>query len=78
MGRQSERSTTWTCDLNADHTTMLTDGYQDTPPQGWRIIHVLPTYLNMRLEGTSPSTVLALCTDCYAAFRALFVTVSED
>lgn len=71
--RESERTTTWTCDmaLSCGNTEILTGGYQDVPPGGWRIIHVLPAHLNLALEGDVKAIRrLALCTQCFAAFIA--------
>lgn len=69
--RESERTTTWTCDmaLSCGTTEILTGGYQDVPPRGWRIIKILPTTLNMALEGDLKATrTMALCAECFDAF----------
>lgn len=63
--RETQRSTRWGCDGECGEYTVLTGGYQDTPPPGWRIIHVLPVTLNMALEG-EPHKVLSLCQGCFA------------
>lgn len=68
--RESTSSTRWDCDGSCGNYEVLVDGYQRVPPPGWRIIHILPSTLNMALEGT-PHTVIALCNNCFAALLGI-------
>jgi hypothetical protein len=75
--RESTRSTTWRCDGTCGITTVLSDGYQDVPPSGWRVIHILPASLNLALEapgGVKEHRAVVLCTECFGLFRGLLST----
>lgn len=47
-----------------------TDVMQDVPPEGWRIIHIVPPHVNLRLEA-EPHKVVVLCTQCFDVVRRL-------
>lgn len=61
--RNSTSSTTWECDF-CPAEELLMGGYQNVPPTGWRIIHILPIYVNMALEG-EPHKVQVMCAKCF-------------
>ena len=48
---------------------LATGDSQDTPPVGWRLIHLLPLSVNLALEPISPRDVkrAAFCPKCFAA-----------
>ena len=68
--RETVRSTRWDCDGICGTTEVRTDTMQDVPPEGWRVVHILPIHLNLVLEG-DPHSVLVLCTACFAQFREM-------
>lgn len=65
--RESSRATTWTCDNQCGAVQVLTDGYQDAPPEGWRLIQLLPKYVNRALEPNSKNEIKTkvLCDGCF-------------
>ena len=66
--RTSSRATTWCC-AGCAGELVRTDQNQDSPPEGWRIVGLLPLYLNLALEPSSPRDVKRniLCGPCFAA-----------
>lgn len=70
MRGQSTRSTTWTCDA-CDTEVILTDGDQDVPPPGWRLIGLWPKAVNTALEppsgGLRDVKRAAICQKCIAS-----------
>lgn len=66
--REQTTSTLWVCDGgDCENSQTLTGGYQNTPPQGWRIIEILPVNLNMALKPPPDLTreLLSLCPNCF-------------
>lgn len=61
--RDSSRTTVWQCDKCSANETLQGD-YQELPPEGWRIVHVLPVFLDLALEGV-PHRAVALCAECF-------------
>lgn len=76
------RVTPWVCDGEHDSpdgkpfTVTRSDSMQDVPPTGWRIVHILPTSLNLALEPSSPREIrrVALCPECFSRFMELIST----
>ena len=77
--RESSTATTWTCDA-CGASVVLTDGYQKTPPEKWRLIKLLPNYVNMALEPSSPGEVKTkvVCKLCFAAPVVMADVFSRD
>lgn len=68
--RDTTRATVWTCDSSApsggcESDITRTDLFQDVPPPGWRVVHVLREHVNLALEGDVAHR-LVLCPACYA------------
>lgn len=66
--RASTTSTTWTCDACRDEV-VLSGGEQNTPPKDWRLVKLLPVYVNMALQPNSESEckLRVMCDRCFAA-----------
>jgi hypothetical protein len=56
--------------MQCNSVEVLTDGYQHTPPNGWRLIKIYPTGVNMALEPSDPGKLIVLCHNCFASFMA--------
>jgi hypothetical protein len=67
MMRESSRATTWTCDNGCGVVIVRTDLYQDVPPDGWRLIQLLPVSVDLALRASSAQEIKTrvLCTDCF-------------
>lgn len=72
--RQSTRATTWTCN-GCPVEVVRTDLSQDTPPDGWRLLTLLPVNVNLALEPGSPSEVKkrVVCPECFASVAGIFL-----
>ena len=72
--RQSSTATTWTCD-GCGAVEELTGGYQHTPPKDWRLVKLLPVYVNMALEPGSIADVKlrVVCPACFAGGSSIEV-----
>ena len=77
--RKSSRATTWCCG-GCGVELVRTDTDQESPPEGWRVIHLLPLSLNLALEPFSPRDVKRniLCGPCFAAPVILWDVFSGD
>lgn len=69
--RDQSRATTWTCDSSrptagCEREVVRTDLFQDVPPPGWRLVHVLREHgVNLALEADVQDR-LVLCGECFA------------
>lgn len=64
--RASTTSTTWTCD-DCGTEVVLSGGYQNTPPKDWRLLKLLPVYVNMALQPNSENEckLRVVCGECF-------------
>lgn len=77
--RQSTRSTLWTCDA-CGWDTVQTGDDQETPPSGWRLVELLPVYVNLALEPNSrhECTKRVVCDKCMDAPVVMSSLFSND
>ena len=77
--RATTTATTWTCDA-CPREVVLTDGNQQTPPEGWRLLKLLPRNVNMALEAGHPSEIKTrvLCAQCFTAPVIMSDVFSSD
>ncbi len=77
--RDSARSTTWTCD-SCGTEAVRTDIDQESPPSGWRLVKLLPLYVNLALEPKNPRDCIKriMCGGCFAAPVVMADVFSRD
>lgn len=68
MRGDTTRATPWICDACGTEV-VRTDLYQDIPPEGWRLIGLWPTTVNLALEASTLREIqrAVMCPCCLAA-----------